>query len=327
MKWLWLLIVIGMVGCAETEEGTKPAPDMPSQVDEKADVLTAFYTDFRQEVPMGEVVFDRYAPRGRHYYGYEMQLDEGDIVAISAGAVSPRFDSVIGLYGPKTDWGWGNVRAVNDDSEGTLDSRLDVEISESGTYLVLVRDYYWRRGEMFVSLDCLGGACDEPEDDVCGDYICAIYCENGNQLDHNGCATCSCNPEPSCQWVNPAPWVRCSGVETYAQNPVDGTCCTYPSPCFAPGEWETFTEPTCGAEPEPVDPEPVDPPAGECVTDADCMQTGCSGEICAAQSVSSICIYRPEFACYDEPTTSCGCNNGSCGWAQTDELSACLSGF
>lgn len=63
----------------------------------------------------------------------------------------------------------------------------------------------------------------------------------------------------------------------------------------------------------------------ECVTDADCFRTGCSGQICAAQQIATTCEYLPEYACYDAPTTSCGCNSeGLCGFAQTDALAACL---
>ena len=64
----------------------------------------------------------------------------------------------------------------------------------------------------------------------------------------------------------------------------------------------------------------------ECTTDADCVVSGCSGQICAAEPMISTCEWRPEYACYGEPTTSCGCNNGTCGWAQTRELSSCLAG-
>lgn len=62
----------------------------------------------------------------------------------------------------------------------------------------------------------------------------------------------------------------------------------------------------------------------ECETDADCVVTGCSGQICASEPMASTCEWREEYACYGEPTTSCGCNAGQCGWAQTDELAACL---
>ena len=58
--------------------------------------------------------------------------------------------------------------------------------------------------------------------------------------------------------------------------------------------------------------------------DTNCVISGCNGEICAAESMSSICVYKDEYACY----TSAKCEvqtNGKCGWTQTDSLSVCLS--
>lgn len=318
MKMFVLLMIAGLVACGEVDDTqTKVAPEFPSQSDEKSDVLTAFYTNYRGSLEMNSTLEDTYAPRGRQYFGYEFELNEGDVVALSTTGLSRGFDSVIGLYGPKKFYGWGNPVAVNDDAPGTLNSRIEFEAQETGKYLLLVGEYRWRRGDFQVSLECTGGACAAQ---TCPDVLCALYCEYGNQLDHNGCAICSCNPEPSCQWVNPAPWVRCAGIETVAANPEDGTCCTYPSPCNVPDGWETFSsQDVCAGD------EPAEPGFNECVTDADCFRTGCSGTVCAAQTIYTTCEYRPEYACYSEPTTSCGCNNGVCGFAQTEELESCLN--
>lgn len=60
------------------------------------------------------------------------------------------------------------------------------------------------------------------------------------------------------------------------------------------------------------------------VRDTSCVISGCNGEICAAESMSSICVYKDEYACY----TSAICEvqpNGKCGWTQTEELSVCVS--
>ncbi|MEY2930695.1 MAG: hypothetical protein RL033_1444 [Pseudomonadota bacterium] len=66
--------------------------------------------------------------------------------------------------------------------------------------------------------------------------------------------------------------------------------------------------------------------AADCSSDADCSRTGCSGQICAAQSVITTCIFRPEFACYADPAiTTCGCRDGLCGFDPTAELSQCLN--
>jgi len=63
----------------------------------------------------------------------------------------------------------------------------------------------------------------------------------------------------------------------------------------------------------------------ECVQDSDCMRTGCSGTICAAEDVITTCEYLPHYACYNESKTSCGCNNGFCGFEQTPEHTSCLN--
>jgi eight-cysteine-cluster-containing protein len=66
-------------------------------------------------------------------------------------------------------------------------------------------------------------------------------------------------------------------------------------------------------------------PAPECDSDADCGRTGCSGQICAAQSVITTCEFREEFACFQDPAvTTCGCSAGRCGFTPTPELDACL---
>jgi hypothetical protein len=59
-----------------------------------------------------------------------------------------------------------------------------------------------------------------------------------------------------------------------------------------------------------------------------CAVGGCSGELCydpALDSGMSICLWQPEYACYDTATCERQAN-GACGWTMTSELSACLSG-
>ncbi len=56
-----------------------------------------------------------------------------------------------------------------------------------------------------------------------------------------------------------------------------------------------------------------------------CHRAGCSGEICTDSDldVGSICIYRPEFACYKmakcERQTS-----GKCSFTMTEEVKKCI---
>lgn len=72
--------------------------------------------------------------------------------------------------------------------------------------------------------------------------------------------------------------------------------------------------------------QPEAPEPGACSTDSDCFQTGCSGQLCAAQDVITTCEFREEFACFQDPaTTTCGCDGGRCAFADTPELEACLA--
>lgn len=64
--------------------------------------------------------------------------------------------------------------------------------------------------------------------------------------------------------------------------------------------------------------------SGECASDADCFTAGCSSQLCVAagqKDTITTCIYKPEYACLN--LTSCGCNAGKCGWAQSAEYEQC----
>ncbi len=56
---------------------------------------------------------------------------------------------------------------------------------------------------------------------------------------------------------------------------------------------------------------------------APCVISGCSGQLCAAQSLFSTCEWRTEYACL----ASAICEpqeDGRCGWTETDALTECL---
>jgi hypothetical protein len=54
-----------------------------------------------------------------------------------------------------------------------------------------------------------------------------------------------------------------------------------------------------------------------------CIITGCNNEICSNQEIASICLYKEEYACFQN--TKCEIQkNGKCGWTMNDELLACL---
>jgi eight-cysteine-cluster-containing protein len=97
-----------------------------------------------------------------------------------------------------------------------------------------------------------------------------------------------------------------------------GGACTTISGCDA-GPYSLFeTEAACRDACEAA-------PPPECSSDADCAPTGCSGQVCAAQPVTTTCEFREEYACFQDPAlTRCGCDGGRCGFDQTPELAACL---
>ncbi len=59
-------------------------------------------------------------------------------------------------------------------------------------------------------------------------------------------------------------------------------------------------------------------------TSGGCKITGCSGQICSDQDVTTTCEVKPEYACYK--TAKCERQpDGQCGWTPTDQLVQCLS--
>lgn len=74
---------------------------------------------------------------------------------------------------------------------------------------------------------------------------------------------------------------------------------------------------------------PTTTPTPTPYTQAGCVRTGCSGEICAATAtggVNSTCIYKPQFACYKQARCEKQIS-GQCGWTQTTELQSCLAQY
>lgn len=57
----------------------------------------------------------------------------------------------------------------------------------------------------------------------------------------------------------------------------------------------------------------------------DCVVGGCNNEICSDKQMSSICLYKDGYECYKSATCERQ-DSGECGWTQTAELKACLTG-
>ncbi len=148
-------------------------------------------------------------------------------------------------------------------------------------------------------------ACEDPTTD---ENACSLY---GRQCPEGSQCALECpdgSNDPNCNMgINPSGTCVQSDVCTDGETKnADDSCNT----CQCNGGQWSCTEMAC---------------ATECTTDSDCITTGCSGQVCAPQAVITTCQYDPEYACYNSPTTSCGCNNGSCGWDQTDALDSCIS--
>ena len=104
-----------------------------------------------------------------------------------------------------------------------------------------------------------------------------------------------------------------------------------PSPAAFPTLEPTATpasEPTATQTPQPTaTPSPAFtiPGQGACARDADCMATGCSGQVCANASTVTTCEFRPEYACYSQHAR-CGCMEGACAWSDADsQFESCLN--
>ena len=55
-----------------------------------------------------------------------------------------------------------------------------------------------------------------------------------------------------------------------------------------------------------------------------CVISGCNGELCASEALTSTCVYKNEYACYT--TARCEVQeNDKCGWTQTEKLTSCIS--
>lgn len=59
---------------------------------------------------------------------------------------------------------------------------------------------------------------------------------------------------------------------------------------------------------------------------ADCVITGCNGEICADSAIpkAGLCIWKPEYHCYQEFGICEADADGNCAWKETTELQECF---
>jgi eight-cysteine-cluster-containing protein len=176
--------------------------------------------------------------------------------------------------------------------------------------------------------------CSDPDPDCdtsydpCDGLACGETCTLCDPADPDCFETAvikQCQPDGTCAATVP----ECSDTDPDpdpAYDPCEGlTCgdsCTICDP-NDPDCVETAVLKFCQADGTCSATQPQCNAPAECTTDADCVVTGCSGQVCAPEAVFTTCEWREEYACYQQ-YGDCGCNNGTCGWAQTDDLNSCL---
>lgn len=160
---------------------------------------------------------------------------------------------------------------------------------------------------------------------ACTERACQTMCTPG-ETSFDGCNTCQCDEDG--MWLCTKIYCEPTEAQLGESCSMNGTRCAEGLVC-------DYQCPDPMADPSNcnlgINPSGVCISAGlECLSDADCVTSGCSGQICQPASdppTATTCEWRPEYACYNDPTTtSCGCNSGTCGWAQTAALQQCLTG-
>jgi len=56
-----------------------------------------------------------------------------------------------------------------------------------------------------------------------------------------------------------------------------------------------------------------------------CFTTGCSSELCAEAPTVTACIWKEEYACYQQYGVCARGPSGVCGWQKTSALTTCLA--
>ncbi|MGM0574843.1 MAG: hypothetical protein ACQEXJ_03810 [Myxococcota bacterium] len=152
---------------------------------------------------------------------------------------------------------------------------------------------------------------DCPEGTYCEIQVCAsCACPDGSN-------DCGCGDDPACWGVceekAPDP-TQCLADDDCPEGQV---CLSQPCP-MAPCTPD-YCPPCYGVCGEPDEPEPEPEPT-------ECMATGCSGTVCAAEPVYTTCEFMPWYACYEY--AQCGLTaDGTCGWSKTDAFEECMAQF
>ncbi|ELU13939.1 hypothetical protein CAPTEDRAFT_197268, partial [Capitella teleta] len=174
-----------------------------------------------------------------------------------------------------------------------------------------------------VPSDCFGPLCAataECKAIQCDEFLCALYCEYGNELDGNGCPICSCKPNP-CEVTECAPGMKCEVVPSDCFGPLcaataeckaiqcdEFLCAMY---CEYGNELDGNGCPICSCKPNPCE-------VTECApgTKCDVVPSDCFGPLCAATAECKA-IQCDEFLCamyceYGNELDGNGCPICSC---------------
>lgn len=184
-----------LVSCAaDTDHGPKPTqdPDVELQDDKADGVSNRFTTIVGEIVPTQKVSSEIDWPDWFH--GYTVELEAGSTMEIEVDASA---EGPFRVYGPshRTRWdgrpmfrramkrGWADLYA------GRYTTRFDVEVEETGTYLVVYGPAYEWSADYTIGVRCAAG-CRLP--DQCFDDI---ECEDGDFCGDNGvrCITQPCD--------------------------------------------------------------------------------------------------------------------------------------
>ncbi|ELU09176.1 hypothetical protein CAPTEDRAFT_202790 [Capitella teleta] len=147
---------------------------------------------------------------------------------------------------------------------------------------------------------CCPGACANVCVEPCNEFLCALWCEFGNELDGNGCPMCSCKPNP-CEVTDCVPGTECVVVPSDCFGPFcAATAECKPIQCdeFLCMMWCEFGNeldgngcPMCSCKPNPCK-------VAECAPGTECVvvPSDCFGPFCAATAECKP-IQCDEFLC------------------------------